>query len=284
MRILGYNAFVILQAPAMTEWLEGLQGLFGRGAGILPFAQALALQPNAGVGTESSGSFGGGFIGLVTQSSPLSQVVLAALLMFSVASWGIILFKLWQFRRVESQTSAFVQVFRKSRKFSDVQSVCKSLAASPLTGVFQAGYVELNTQLRQPDGTGSEGGVQPSLRSFEALDRALLRASNLEVTRLERHVPVLATTASITPFIGLFGTVWGIIIAFQGIGDTGSTNLAAVAPGIAEALVATLAGLFAAIPAVYFYNHLTNKVKLTASAIDDFSLEFLNIAERHFSA
>ena len=284
MRILGYNAFVILQAPAMTEWLEGLQGLFGSGAGILPFAQALALQPNAGVGTESSGSFGGGFIGLVTQSSPLSQVVLAALLMFSVASWGIILFKLWQFRRVESQTSAFVQVFRKSRKFSDVQSVCKSLAASPLTGVFQAGYVELNTQLRQPDGTGSEGGVQPSLRSFEALDRALLRASNLEVTRLERHVPVLATTASITPFIGLFGTVWGIIIAFQGIGETGSTNLAAVAPGIAEALVATLAGLFAAIPAVYFYNHLTNKVKLTASAIDDFSLEFLNIAERHFSA
>ncbi|MXY24657.1 MAG: Tol-Pal system subunit TolQ [Acidobacteria bacterium] len=232
---------------------------------------------------ESSGAFGSGIINLIAQSSLLSQAVLATLLIFSVASWGIIVFKLLQFRRVESQTGAFVEVFRKSRKFSEVQSVCKSLAASPLTGVFQAGYVELNTQLRQSEGTGMEGSQQPSLRSFEALDRALLRASNVEVTKLERHVPILATTASITPFIGLFGTVWGIIIAFQGIAETGSTNLAAVAPGIADALIATLAGLFAAIPAVYFYNHLTNKVKLTASAIDDFSLEFLNIAERHFS-
>ena len=283
MRILGYSAFVILQAPALTEWLEGLQRLFGTRAGFFPFLQALAMQPDGGMEGESSGAFGSGILNLIAGSSLLSQAVLATLLIFSVASWGIIVFKLWQFRRVESQTGAFVEVFRKSRKFSEVQSVCKSLKASPLTGVFQAGYVELNTQLRQSDGAGSEGGRQPSLRSFEALDRALLRASNVEVSKLERHVPMLATTASITPFIGLFGTVWGIIIAFQGIAATGSTNLAAVAPGIADALIATLAGLFAAIPAVYFYNHLTNKVKLTASAIDDFSLEFLNIAERHFS-
>ena len=283
MRILGYFAFVILQAPALTEWLEGLQGRFGISADFFPLFQALALQPDTGMEAESSGAFGSGIINLIAQSSLLSQAVLATLLIFSVASWGIIVFKLLQFRRVESQTGAFVEVFRKSRKFSEVQSVCKSLAASPLTGVFQAGYVELNTQLRQSEGTGMEGSRQPSLRSFEALDRALLRASNVEVTKLERHVPILATTASITPFIGLFGTVWGIIIAFQGIAETGSTNLAAVAPGIADALIATLAGLFAAIPAVYFYNHLTNKVKLTASAIDDFSLEFLNIAERHFS-
>lgn len=284
MRILGYIAFVILQAPALTEWLEGLQRLFGVSADFIPLVQALALQPGAGMEAESSGAFGSGIINLIAQSSPLSQIVLAVLLIFSVASWGIIAFKLWQFRRVESQTSAFVEVFRKSRKFSEVQSVCKSLAASPLTGVFQAGYVELNTQLRHAEGTVPESSQQPSLRSFEALDRALLRASNVEVTKLERHVPMLATTASITPFIGLFGTVWGIIIAFQGIAETGSTNLAAVAPGIADALIATLAGLFAAIPAVYFYNHLTNKVKLAASVIDDFSLEFLNIAERHFSA
>ena len=283
MRILGYLAFVILQAPALTEWLEGLQGRFGTSADFFPLFQALALQPDTGMEAESSGAFGSGIINLIAQSSLLSQAVLATLLIFSVASWGIIVFKLLQFRRVESQTGAFVEVFRKSRKFSEVQSVCKSLAASPLTGVFQAGYVELNTQLRQSECTGMEGSQQPSLRSFEALDRALLRASNVEVTKLERHVPILATTASITPFIGLFGTVWGIIIAFQGIAETGSTNLAAVAPGIADALIATLAGLFAAIPAVYFYNHLTNKVKLTASAIDDFSLEFLNIAERHFS-
>ena len=276
MRILGYLASAFFQAPAVTESLGGVEG-------VIRFVAALALQPDMDVGGESAGAFGSGILSLILRSSLLSQVVLVTLLVFSIVSWGIILFKLWQFRRVEAQTNTFVEVFRKSRTFSEVQTVCKSLAASPLAGVFQAGYVELNTQLRQK-GADGESGPARSLRSFDALDRALLRASNVEVTKLERHVPLLATTASITPFIGLFGTVWGIIIAFQGIGETGSTNLAAVAPGIAEALVATLAGLFAAIPAVYFYNHLTHRVKLSASAIDDFSLEFLNIAERHFSA
>lgn len=254
MRILGYNAFAFLQAPVASEPAEGFGDLFG----------------------------------LIARQSLVGHLVLAALVAFSVVSWAIVLFKLWQFRQVETQTSTFVAIFRKSRKFSEVQSVCKSLTASPLTGVFQAGYVELNSQLRDtetPRGDPLAGGApRPSLRSFEALDRSLLRATNVEVNKLERHVSVLATTASITPFIGLFGTVVGIIIAFQDIGATGSTNLAVVAPGIAEALIATAAGLFAAIPAVYFYNHLMHRVKLTASEIDDFSLEFLNIAERYFSA
>ena len=254
MRILGYYAFAFLQAPVASEPVEGFGGLFG----------------------------------LIARSSFTSQLVLTSLLVFSVVSWAVILFKLWQFRQVDAQTSTFVAIFRKSRKFSEVQSVCKSLAASPLTGVFQAGYVELNTQLRDTETPGGDpvsgGAPRPALRSFEALDRSLLRATNIEVNKLERHVPLLATTASITPFIGLFGTVVGIINAFQEIGTTGSTNLAVVAPGIAEALIATAAGLFAAIPAVYFYNHLTHRVRLTASAVDDFSLEFLNIAERYFSA
>ena len=296
MRALGYSAFAALQAPAVQEPVEGFgAGIFDLIERVSPGSEPVLaafghqvlgfLQPSDM--NEAGGAFGTGIFGLIERASLLSQVVLAALVLFSIASWAVILFKLWQFRRVEAQTTTFVEVFRKSRKFSDVQSVCKSLAASPLAGVFEAGYVELNTQLRQPeaqaaDRAGSPAG-EPVLRSFDALDRALLRASNVEVTKLERHVPMLATTASITPFIGLFGTVWGIIIAFQGIGETGSTNLAAVAPGIAEALVATLAGLFAAIPAVYFYNHLTQKVKVTASTVDDFSLEFLNIAERHFS-
>ena len=116
-----------------------------------------------------------------------------------------------------------------------------------------------------------------------AVDRALIRASVVEVNKLERRLHFLATTASISPFIGLFGTVWGIMSAFQGIGQTGSTNLAAVGPGIAEALIATAAGLGAAIPAVLFYNHLTNRVKLFASEMDDFAMEFLNIAERNFT-
>ena len=232
----------------------------------------------------STGEFGDGLIDLIARSSFVNKSVLIILLLFSIASWAIILFKLREFRRVEAQTSTFVEVFRKSSKFSEVQSVCKSLANSPLSGVFQAGYVELNAQLRNTDSQQSidSGAVRPVLQSFEALDRALLRASNMEVNRLERHVPLLATTASISPFIGLFGTVVGIIIAFQSIGETGSTNLAVVAPGIAEALIATAAGLFAAIPAAYFYNHLIHRVKVAASAIDDFSLEFLNIAERNF--
>ena len=115
------------------------------------------------------------------------------------------------------------------------------------------------------------------------MDRSLLRASSVELSKLERHIPFLATTASITPFIGLFGTVWGIMIAFQEIGAAGSSSLAVVAPGIAEALIATAAGLFAAIPAVYFYNHLTQRVKEFSAMMDDFSLEFLNICERNFT-
>lgn len=227
-------------------------------------------------------------LGLIWRSSPLSQAVLAVLVLFSIASWTVILFKLRQFRRVESQTTRFRDVFRRSEKFSDVQSVCRSLARSPLAGIFQAGYVELNTQLRQGDGSGGStapraSAARPTLRSFDALDRALLRAAGIEVAKLERRVPFLATTASITPFIGLFGTVWGIMNAFEGIGATGSTSLAVVAPGIAEALIATAAGLFAAIPAVYFYNHFTQKIKDLSASIDDFSLEFLNITERNFS-
>ena len=124
---------------------------------------------------------------------------------------------------------------------------------------------------------------RPTLKSLAGVDRALMRASVVEINKLERHIPYLATTASVTPFIGLFGTVVGIMMAFQGIGATGSTNLSVVAPGIADALVATAAGLVAAIPAVVAYNHLSNRVRLFAAEMDDFAMEFLNIAERNFT-
>ncbi len=250
------------------------------------FVVTLVLQ--AEEASEVSNGLGGGIFELIARSSLISQGVLALLLLFSIASWAIIVHKLREFKKVETDTKRFIEIFRKSSKFSEVQTVCKSLSASPLAGVFQAGYVELNAQLRQDSPPSADAGadssdIRPTLRSFEALDRSLMRASNIEVNRLERYVQLLATTASVSPFIGLFGTVVGIIISFQSIGETGSTNLAVVAPGIAEALIATAAGLFAAIPAAYFYNHLTHKVKLAASSIDDFSLEFLNIAERNFS-
>jgi biopolymer transport protein TolQ len=247
-----------------------------------PGLYAFALQVQGAVAADPAVNHD--ILSLIARSSLLNKAVLLILILFSVASWGVILYKLWSLGRAERQSAAFLDVFRKSSKFSEVQAVCKNLNDSPLVGVFQAGYAELNTQLRQGS-PSTPGGAAPraTLKSLPALDRALLRASTVEVNRLEDRVPFLATTASITPYIGLFGTVWGIMTAFQGIGATGSTNLGVVAPGIAEALIATAAGLFAAIPAVYFYNQLTGRVKLLASEMDDFSLEFLNISERNFT-
>ena len=249
----------------------------------LGFIALVLLQAQDGV-TDSA--LGGSVIALVARSGALSRAVLLILILFSIASWGIVLHKLWQYRLAKNHTVQFRNVFRRSSKFSEVQSACESLSRSPLVGVFQTGYAELNAQMRDSrsaDSQPKDAAERLTLRSIDALDRALQRAATVEVNKIESRVSFLATTASITPFIGLFGTVWGIMNAFQGIADTGSSSLGVVAPGIAEALIATAAGLFAAIPAVYFYNHLTHRVKLFVSEIDDFSLEFLNIAERHFS-
>jgi len=249
---------------------------------------ALAFQAQVPSGPEVAPlERGTDIVSLVLRSSGVAKSVLLILLMFSAVSWGIILYKIWQYHRARRHTRTFIDVFRRSSKFSEVQAVCRSLAASPLVGLFQAGYAELNAQLRQqagsPDQRPAAANPRPTLKSLDAVDRALLRASTVEVARLEHRVMFLATTASITPFIGLFGTVWGIMAAFEGIGAAGSSSLGVVAPGIAEALIATAAGLFAAIPAVYFYNHLTARVKRFAAQMDDFALEFLTIAERNFT-
>jgi biopolymer transport protein TolQ len=248
---------------------------------------AVALQAAA---APDPGTGGVDFITLIAEATWLSKSVLLILLLFSAVSWGIVLSKVWQYRRARRDTGTFLQVFRKSTKFSEVQSITASVPASPLVGIFQAGYAELNTQLRQPsarhpDGEGkpAAAAARPTLRSLDAVDRALLRATSVEVGKLEKRVPFLATTASITPFIGLFGTVVGIMVAFSRIGAEGSTSLAVVAPGIADALIATAAGLFAAVPAVYFYNDFSNRVKEFAAQMDDFALEFLNISERNFT-
>ncbi len=239
--------------------------------------------------TAPATALSGGFLDLIKESSPISQFVLAVLVIFSIVSWGIILYKLWTFNRIQAQSSRFLEIFRRSAKFSEVQAVCQSLNDSPLVGIFLSGYAELNLQLRQAstiaktDIVPAAPPARPVLKSLVAVDRALMRASNVETNKLEKHITFLATTAAVTPFIGLFGTVLGIISAFQGIGAQGSTSLDVVAPGIADALIATAAGLAAAIPAVYFYNLLTQRVKNLASEMDDFSLEFLNIVERNFT-
>jgi len=245
---------------------------------------AQAAQPDAGSGELSSST---DIVRLILDSSWLSLGVLLILLTFSAISWGITLYKIAVYRRAARQTASFLDVFRKSSKFSEVQAVCPSLKESPIVGLFQAGYAELNSQLRPPTPADSAKPAapagRPTLRSLDSVDRALLRATTVELAKLERHVPFLATVASITPFIGLFGTVWGIMSSFNSIGIAGSSSLGVVAPGIAEALIATAAGLFAAIPAVYFYNHFTQRVKECAGVMEDFSLEFLNICERNFT-
>lgn len=245
---------------------------------------ALAFQAQGPAGDSSAPvtNTSTDIVSLIAHASPLAWAVLLILLIFSAVSWAIIVHKQGQFRKATRQTATFLDIFRKSSKFSEVQSVCASLPASPLVGLFQSGYAELNAQLRSA-GEGHTAQGRPQLRSLDGLDRALLRATTVEMTRLESRIGFLATTASITPYIGLFGTVVGIMASFQGIGATGSTSLAVVAPGIAEALIATAAGLFAAIPAVYYYNALTAEVKHFAGVMDDFSLEFLNLAERNFT-
>lgn len=246
---------------------------------------ALLLQAETGA---ASGGTDTSILGLIARSTPISKAVLLTLALMSVGSWAIILYKLWVFRRSEQQSSSFLEVFRRSSKFSEVQAVCRSLTESPLVGLFQSGYAELTAQLRQvaPDDLASNpraGAARPTLKSLAAVDRALMRASVVEVNKLESRITFLATTASIAPFVGLFGTVIGIMMSFQMIGETGSTNLAAVGPGIAEALIATAFGLVAAVPAVVAYNHFSNRVRLFASQMDDFAMEFLNIAERNFT-
>jgi len=246
---------------------------------------ALLLQEQSSVASSGSSS---SVLSLVARSTPISMAVLLTLALMSVGCWSIILYKLWVFRRSEQQSNSFLEVFRRSSKFSEVQAVCRSLTESPLVGLFQSGYAELTAQLRHtaPDEVSPSlraGAARPTLKSLASVDRALMRASVVEVNKLERRLTFLATTASIAPFVGLFGTVVGIMMSFQMIGETGSTNLASVGPGIAEALVATAFGLIAAVPAVVGYNHLSNRVRLYASQMDDFAMEFLNIAERNFT-
>jgi len=228
-----------------------------------------------------STAFSGGIGSLVSQSGWVARFVLLVLLVFSLVSWAIIIYKGMALHRAYAHSQTFLQIFRKSSKFSEVNAVCLQLRASPLVGVFQAGYVEVNQQVR-----GAAPGAaapRPTVRSLESLSRSLVRAATVEATRLERRLSFLATTASVCPFVGLFGTVWGIMTAFADIGRMGSANLVVVAPGIADALITTAMGLLAAIPAAVFFNFFSSRVRVLTSMMDDFALEFLNIVERNFT-
>jgi biopolymer transport protein TolQ len=196
---------------------------------------------------------------------------LLVLLAFSLISWAIILTKWSLLSRARSQSGRFVRAFRKATRLQDIAAVSDQFKPSPLVGVFEGGYEEFKRQ------AGASGG----LRSIVAIQRGMQIGSSEEITRLERNMPWLAITAAVTPFVGLFGTVWGIIDAFHGLGTAGAATLRAVAPGISEALITTAAGLAAAIPAVIAYNLLGSSIREFAARCDDFSLEFLNAVEHN---
>ncbi len=226
-------------------------------------------------------------INLILQSGVVAKGVLGILLIFSLACWTIIFMKLRALRHVDRQDERFLRLFRDSKNLATTFEDCRRLPQSPLAALFREGYRELNYGLKGnpgPGGAGAEGAARgmevPPDDLLSRVSRTLRHASLREISLLERALIFLATTGNTTPFIGLFGTVWGIMDAFHGIGVTGSANLGAVAPGIAEALITTAAGLAVAIPGVIAYNYFLNRIKGTATRMDLFALEFLGTAER----
>jgi len=216
-----------------------------------------------------------GILDLVLSAGPVAKTVLLILLGFSIISWALIVEKWWQFRRVKRQTLAFLKIYREGRRGTAVHAAVKKYRESPLAQLYAAAYQEVAGLEESLDDVDDVGGV-----GVEVAQRAMRRAAGHEVSRLERYLPFLATTASAAPFIGLFGTVWGIMAAFQGIGQQGSASLAVVAPGISEALIATAFGLGVAIPAVIGYNYFVNRVKHWSAEMDGFALDVLNLLAR----
>ena len=219
-------------------------------------------------------------MGIFAVTGLVVQIVLVVLSLFSVISLGIIFFKFRQVYRANSQSEKFLDFFWKVKKFDSINAQLDRFTDSPLAVLFSEGFSELKKLMEKGDERDEPEVISTDLGGVENISRALRRATTSEITRLEKYLTFLATTGSTAPFIGLFGTVWGIMTAFKGIGETGSASLAVVAPGIAEALVATAVGLVAAIPAVMGYNHFQHKIKVLISEMDSFSTEYLNIVQR----
>ncbi|MFQ5896486.1 MAG: protein TolQ [Nitrospinota bacterium] len=221
-------------------------------------------------------------LGLVLGAGPMVQFVLLVLLFFSMTSWAIIFYKWRVLRRARLESEEFLARYREERDFEPLYEWSKDLLHSPVAQVFRAGYREVKNIAREGN-PGVEGNLLTAeLTGVESVGRSLRREASQELSRLERALTFLATTGSVTPFIGLFGTVWGIMNSFREIGRAGSAGLAVVAPGIGEALIATAFGLAAAIPAVIAYNHYLHRVRALGAEMESFSAEFLNIVERTF--
>jgi biopolymer transport protein TolQ len=226
---------------------------------------------------------------MILNAGLMVQFVLFLLLFFSITSWAIMIIKYRYIKRAFDESAFFVDYFWKSRDLSDAFAKAKQLGACPIARVFRIGYMELKKVSRsgrsadtsyQTSASGSQGPFFSKIKGTDNVKRALRRAINTEITKLTQMVPFLATTGNTAPFIGLFGTVWGIMNSFHGIGQRGSASLAVVAPGISEALIATAAGLAVAIPAVIAFNYFTQKIRVIESELHSFTADFLNIIER----
>ncbi len=232
------------------------------------------------IGSLDIGSnFHGSLLGMILDAGLMVKFVLLILLVLSIISWTIIFLKFRYYRKIKAENESFDSDYQKSNKLSEVLPAAKKYSFSTTAEVFRVGYTELTKMNKQSKDTTR--GDEISLSSLDNVQRALNRASSTEMTKLESALGFLATTGSASPFIGLFGTVWGIMETFKAIGARGSATLAVVAPGISEALIATAAGLAAAIPAVIFYNYFLNKSKVMVQEMDNFADEFLNIVERY---
>jgi len=242
--------------------------------------EALAVT-SADIGSH----FHGNVLSMILDSGPMVQFVLLLLLFFSVVSWAIILMKYRFVKRSRRENDMFLDKYMKFNKLSDVFPESKKFRYSQFAEVFRAGYTELVkvAGIRRETLSDKDSEWSMEMRGVDNIERTLNRACDSETAKLESSLGFLATAGSSCPFIGLFGTVWGIMNAFKGIGVKGSATLAVVAPGISEALIATAAGLAAAIPAVIFYNYYINQVKTITMEIDSFSSEFLNIVERYYT-
>jgi biopolymer transport protein TolQ len=209
---------------------------------------------------------------LIQSSGPLPKGIMLLLLIFSLLSWAVIFSKWAAFRQARTANRQFLRAFRKAAGLEAVAVASEQFRSSPLVAVFDFGYNEVDRQVK----------ARGAVTNKTSLERTLQLGMSEEVTKLERNMNLLATTATVSPFIGLFGTVWGIIDAFQGLGTAGAASLRAVAPGISEALITTALGLAAAIPAAIFYNLYGSSIKEFGARMEDFALEFMNLTERKY--
>jgi biopolymer transport protein TolQ len=228
------------------------------------------------------GAFTGDIFQMIINAGPVVKFIMFILLLFSVVSWAIIFMKWRLLRKAREETTYFLDLFWDTAEMGKVYSESEDLPFSPVANLFRSGYseiVRMNKIQPQPKGRTGNSAMQPLL---DVVERSLKRATIDQGNRLEKALSFLATTGNTAPFIGLFGTVWGIMESFRGIGLKGAANLAVVAPGISEALIATAAGLAAAIPAVVAFNYFNSKVGFLKSEMDNFSSDFLSLVERQF--